>query len=212
VAAVKNFLVAAFFLVLTQAAWAADVGEFAPDFTAVDTHGQRHSLSEYQGRYVVLEWTNRNCSYVQNQYVTGNMQNLQLYWTSQGVVWLTVISSAPGRQGYVTAPQENDYVQEIGAAPTAVLLDPTGELGHRYEATTTPEMFIISPGGKLIYHGAFDDRPQVGYDGIPGALNYVAQALEESIAGQRVTTPETRPYGYSVKYDEPLPNLARAHR
>lgn len=197
--AVKKLVVAAL-LFVAQAVYGVEVGEFAPDFSAVDTHGQRHTLSEYQGQYVVLEWTNRDCPFVQNQYAAGTIQALQTYWTDRGVVWLTVISSAPGKKGYITAREENDYLQEVGAAPTAVLLDPSGQLGHLYEAETTPEMFVISPGGKLIYQGAIDDRPRVGYDGIPGEHNYVEQALEQSIAGQRISTPKTRSYGFSVKY------------
>jgi peroxiredoxin len=128
------------------------VGDPAPDFTATDTNGEIHQLSEYQGKFVVLEWTNRGCPYTQKHYNSGNMQRLQREWTSRGVVWLTVISSAPGKQGYVTASEENAYLKKANAAPTAVLLDPAGTLARLYDAKTTPH--FINPKGVLIYNGA----------------------------------------------------------
>src|ERR1700730_13253468 len=139
-------------------AFAARVGERAPDFIATDSNGKVHKLSEYAGKYVVLEWHNRGCPYTAKHYDSGNMQRLQHEWTGRGVIWLTVISSAPGKQGYVTASDENAFLKESNAAPTAVLLDPAGALGHLYDAKTTPQMFIISPDGTLIYNGAIDDR------------------------------------------------------
>src|SRR5208337_5621975 len=123
-----------FTLIAFSIGWAARVGEPAPDFAATDTNGEVHKLSEYQGKFVVLEWTNRGCPYTQKHYNSGNMQRLQREWTSRGVVWLTVISSAPGKQGYVTASEENAYLKQANAAPTAVLLDPAGTLGHLYDA------------------------------------------------------------------------------
>lgn len=191
------------------AAQAARVGEPAPQFTATDTNGQAHKLSDYQGKFVVLEWTNRGCPYTQKQYNSGNMQRLQREWTSKGVVWLTVISSAPGKQGYVTAADENAYVKQINASPTAVLLDPTGALGHLYEAKTTPHMFIINPRGILIYNGAIDDKPTTDLADVPGAKNYVSMALDEAMAGNPVSVATSRPYGCSVKYasNELLPKI-----
>ena len=121
------------------------VGEKAPDFTAIDSNGQTHTLSEYAGKYVVLEWTNRGCPYTRKHYESGNMQRLQQEWTARGVIWLSVISSAPGEQGYVTAAEENEYLKQSGATPTAALLDPKGALGHLYDAKTTPDMYIVSP-------------------------------------------------------------------
>jgi alkyl hydroperoxide reductase subunit AhpC len=191
-------LVAAFAAVTI--ARAARVGEAAPNFTATDTNGQTHKLSDYAGKYVVLEWHNRGCPYTQKHYNSGNMERLQREWTGRGVIWLTVISSAPGKQGYVTAEEENAYVKQVSAAPTAVLLDPTGQLGHLYDAKTTPHMFIINPQGTLIYNGAIDDRPTTDLSDITGAKNYVSEALEEAMAGKSVSIPTTRPYGCSVKY------------
>jgi hypothetical protein len=181
-------------------AWAVRVGDAAPDFTATDSNGKVHHLSDYAGKVVVLEWTNRGCPYTRKHYESGNMQRLQREWTQRGVVWLTVISSAPGTQGYVTAEEENEYVKQIKASPTAVLLDPRGDLGHLYDAKTTPQMFVVSPAGMLLYDGAIDDRPSADMADIQGAKNYLSQALGETMAGRPVSIPATRPYGCSVKY------------
>ena len=197
---VRLNLVAVSSLIFLSAAWAARVGEAAPDFTATDSNGNSHKLADYRGKYVVLEWTNRGCPYTQKQYNSGNMQRLQREWSAKGVIWLTVISSAPGQQGYVTASEENAFVKKINAAPTAVLLDPTGALGHLYDAKTTPHMFIISPEGTLVYNGAIDDRPTTDLADIEGAKNYVSLSLEEAMSGKPVSNPTTRPYGCSVKY------------
>jgi peroxiredoxin len=183
-------------------AWAARVGERAPDFTATDSNGKVHKLSEYAGKYVVLEWHNRGCPYTAKHYDSGNMQRLQREWTTRGVVWLTVISSAPGQQGYVTAADENAFLKQANAAPTAVLLDPTGALGHLYDAKTTPQMFIIDPQGTLIYNGAIDDRATTDVADINGSKNYVSLALGEALAGKPVSNRSTRPYGCSVKYQD----------
>jgi peroxiredoxin len=185
---------------LVVPAWAARVGEKAPDFTATDSNGMEHTLSQYAGKYVVLEWHNNGCPYVRKQYNSGNMQRLQKEWTARGVVWLTVISSAPGKQGYVTAEEENAYLKRMNAAPTAVLLDPTGKLGHLYDAKTSPHMFIIDPSGTLIYNGAIDDQPTPDPASVAGATNYVSQALGEAMAGKSVSVATSRPYGCSVKY------------
>jgi peroxiredoxin len=185
---------------LAAPAWAARVGEKAPAFAATDSNGVKHTLSEYSGKYVVLEWHNNGCPFVRKQYGSGNMQKLQKEWTARGVVWLTVISSAPGKQGYVTAGEENAYVKQVDAAPTAVLLDPAGDLGRLYDAKTSPHMFVADPSGKLIYNGAIDDRPTPDPASVAGATNYVAQALAESMAGKPVSVPTSRPYGCSVKY------------
>ena len=193
-----TFLLAA----LLPPAWAVRVGERAPDFTATDTNGQSHKLSQYAGKFVVLEWHNRGCPYTQKHYTSGNMERLQREWTGRGVIWLTVISSAPGKQGYVTAADENAFVKEMKAAPTAVLLDSTGALGHLYDAKTTPQMIIINPQGVMIYDGAIDDKPTTDTADISGAKNYVQQALEEATAGKAVSVASTRPYGCSVKYPD----------
>jgi AhpC/TSA family len=187
---------------LTIAASAAKVGEPAPDFTATDSNGQSRHLADFKGKYVVLEWHNQGCPYTRKHYASGNMQALQKQWTGKGVVWFTVISSAPGAQGYVTAAEENDYVKKMNAAPTAVLLDPDGRLGHLYAAKTTPHMFIIDPNGALIYNGAIDDHPTSEQSDIPNSKNYVSTALTEAMSGKKVSDAATRPYGCSVKYKE----------
>ena len=130
------------------------------------------------------------------------MQRLQREWTQREVIWLTVISSAPGKQGYVTAAQENDYLKKMNAAPTAALLDPSGQVGRLYSAKTTPQIVIIDPAGNLIYNGAIDDRPTSDQADISGAKNFASQALEEAMAGKPVSVATTRPYGCSVKYPE----------
>ena len=195
-----SLAVAVTLVIALTAARAAQVGQRAPEFTGTDSNGQTHRLSDYQGKFVVLEWTNRGCPYTLKQYKSGNMQRLQREWTSKGVVWLTVVSSAPGTQGYVNAPDENAYLKEVDAAPTAVLLDPTGALGHLYDAKTTPHMFIINPQGVLIYNGAIDDKPTTDVADVPAAKNYVSTALDEAMAGKPVSVSTSRPYGCSVKY------------
>ena len=179
---------------------AARVGDPAPDFTGTDSHGQTHKLSDYRGKYVVLEWTNNGCPYTRKHYNSGNMQNLQKEWTARGVVWFTILSSAPGEQGYMTASQENAWIARVHADPTAAILDPTGAIGHEYEAKTTPDMYVIDPSGKLIYAGAIDDHPTTDPSDIPHSNNYVSDALKEAMAGQPVQVTYTRPYGCSVKY------------
>ncbi|HLH34338.1 MAG TPA: thioredoxin family protein [Alloacidobacterium sp.] len=187
-------------LAVSLTAYAVRVGDPAPDFTGTDSHGKTHKLSEYRGKYVVLEWTNNGCPYTQKHYESGNMQALQKEWTGKGVVWLTVLSSAPGEQGYMTAEQENAYISKEKASPTAALLDPTGAIGHQYAAKTTPHMFVIDPSGKLIYAGAIDDHPTTDVADIKVSKNYVSAALTEAMAGQPIAVSSTRPYGCSVKY------------
>ena len=179
---------------------AAKVGDPAPTFTATASDGKTYKLGDYRGKYVVLEWHNNGCPYVGKQYNSGNMQKLQKQWTSKGVVWFTILSSAPGKQGFVTASDENAYIAKMQAAPTAALLDPTGEIGHLYDAKTSPQMVVINPQGVVIYSGAIDDKPTTDLQDVQGATNYVSLALQEAMAGKPVATPATRPYGCSVKY------------
>jgi len=179
---------------------AARVGAPAPKFTATDSNGVQHALAEYAGKYAVLEWHNNGCPFVQKHYNSGNMQKLQKEWTARGVVWLTVISSAPGNQGYVTGNEANAYLKKMNAAPTAVFLDPSGQLGHLYDAKTSPHMFIIDPTGTLIYNGAIDDQSTPEPASVAGATNHVARALAEAMAGKPVSVPTSRPYGCSIKY------------
>jgi peroxiredoxin len=180
--------------------WAAQVGVAAPDFTGTNSNGQSVTLSKDRGKFVVLEWHNQGCPYTRKHYESGNMEALQRQWTAKGVVWLTVISSAPGREGYVSATEENDYLKKMQAAPSAVILDPSGQIGQLYGAKTTPHMFIIDPSGKLIYNGAIDDHPTPDQADIKDSRNYISQALTEAMAGKQVSEPVTRPYGCSVKY------------
>lgn len=188
--------------ILTAYALAAKIGEPAPDFTATDSNGARHHLADYKGKFVVLEWHNQGCPYTRKHYESGNMQRLQKEWTDKGVVWFTVISSAPGTQGYMTGPQENDYVTKMKAVPSAVLLDPDGTLGHMYAAKTTPHMYVIDPSGKLIYNGAIDDHPTADPADIPASKNYVSMALQQAMNGKAVSDAATRPYGCTVKYKD----------
>ncbi|HEX4019651.1 MAG TPA: thioredoxin family protein [Acidobacteriaceae bacterium] len=200
--AYRPFLVAVSALLLVSTAFAVRVGDPAPNFLGTDSNGHTQTLSQYKGKYVVLEWHNNGCPYTQKHYNSGNMQRLQREWTARGVVWLTVISSAKGQQGYMTAAEENQYLTKMHAAPTAVLLDPSGTIGRLYDAKTTPNMYVIDPGGKLIYQGAIDDHPTTDVADIPRSKNYVSAALTEAMAGKPVTTAVTRPYGCSVKYAE----------
>jgi peroxiredoxin len=177
-------------------------GEAAPEFTAAASNGKTVHLSDYRGKYVVLEWHNNGCPYVGKHYNSGNMQKLQKQWTGRGVVWFTILSSAPGKQGYMTANEENDYLTKEQAAPTAALLDPTGQIGHLYDAKTSPQMVVINPQGVVIYDGAIDDKPTTDLEDVPTATNYVNLALEQALSGKQVVTPTTRPYGCSVKYSD----------
>jgi hypothetical protein len=175
-------------------------GSPAPDFKGTDSNGVQHSLSQYKGKFVVLEWANKGCPYDQKHYLSGSMANLQKEWTAKGVIWLSVISSAPGEQGYVTPSEENTYIKTMHVASTAVLLDPTGAIGRLYEAKTTPHMFVIDPIGKLIYQGAIDNKPTTDQADLKGADNYLNNALNAAMAGKPVAVESTRPYGCSVKY------------
>ena len=178
----------------------ANVGAQAPAFTAADTNGRTVSLADLKGKTVVLEWTNHQCPYVGKHYRGNNMQALQKKWTAQNVVWLSVISSAPGTEGYVSAEQANKLTVERGAAPTAILLDPKGTVGHAYGARTTPHMYIIAGDGKLLYAGGIDDKQSAALDDLKSAKNFVDAALTEVAAGKPVSITTARPYGCSVKY------------
>lgn len=179
---------------------AAKVGEPAPAFTLTGSDGKSYSLAGFKGKYVVLEWTNHECPFVKKHYHSGNMQAQQKELTGKGVVWLSVISSAPGKQGHVDAAGASALTQARGAAPTAVLLDPSGEAGRQYGAKTTPHMYIVAPDGRLIYMGGIDSVPSADPDDIAGATPYVKLALAEAMAGKPVGNASTKPYGCSVKY------------
>jgi peroxiredoxin len=189
-------------LALTAATASAEVkiGQAAPAFAGVDSTGKTVKLEDYRGKTVVLEWTNHECPFVKKHYNSGNMQSLQKKWTEQGVVWLSVISSPPGEQGNVPPEKANQLTQERNAAPSAVLIDPKGEIARLYEAKTTPHMYVVTPQGQLAYMGGIDDKPSTKVEDVKTATNYVDAALAEVIAGQAVSTPATRAYGCTVKY------------
>lgn len=197
----RTFAVAAAAAALAGPAAAAPaIGQPAPAFQAVDADGKMRSLAEFRGRTVVLEWTNNGCPYVQKHYNSRNMQNLQKQATRDGVVWLTVISSAPDTQGHMTGPQAKAWKAKAGAASTAVLLDPKGTVGRAYEAKTTPHMYVVDKAGRLVYMGGIDDKPTADPASLKGAKNYVQAALADVKAGRAVAQAVTRPYGCSVKY------------
>ncbi len=176
-------------------------GAPAPAFTATDIDGHRLRLADFRGRIVVLEWTNHQCPYTRKHYESGNMQRLQREATENfGAVWIQIISSAPGKQGYVTADEVRRLNAVRGAYVTHVVRDPDGRIGRLYHARTTPHMFVIAPDGTLAYMGAIDDRPTANPADIAGARNYVREALTAVAAGRPVPDPSTRPYGCTVKY------------
>jgi peroxiredoxin len=185
---------------VASATAAPKVGAPAPDFTGVDTHGKSHALSDLRGKTVILEWTNDGCPYVQKHYGSGNMQKLQKQTAADGVVWLTIASSAPGTQGNLTPAEHDALAAKRGAAPSAILIDEEGTIGHLYGAMTTPHMYVITPDGTLAYKGAIDDRPTADKGDIADAHNYVTGALAQIAAGKPVDPAVTRAYGCSVKY------------
>src|SRR4051794_11458820 len=187
----------------STALFAADspaVGTNAPDFSLTDSKGKTQTVSQYKGKYVVLEWFNPECPFVKKHYGSGNMQKLQQEFTGKGVVWLTIDSSAPGLEGNVTADQANAKMSEWKTKQTALVLDPDGKAGRSYGAKNTPHMFVINPEGKIVYEGAIDSKATPNPADITSATNYVKVALEESLSGKAVSNPNTKPYGCSVKY------------
>jgi peroxiredoxin len=180
----------------------AAVGQAAPDFSAVDTAGKTHKLSDFKGKLVVLEWTNPGCPFVMKHYGGGNMQALQKEFTGKGVVWLSVNSTEEGSRDYLAPAQLAGWMKEKSGAPTATLMDESGKIGQLYGAKTTPHLYIVSPQGQLIYAGGIDSVPSARADDIKTATNYVRQGLNEALAGKAISAPSTRPYGCSVKYKD----------
>ena len=178
----------------------AQVGQAAPDFTLTASDGESYTLSDLQGKRVILEWTNHDCPYVRKHYGSGNMQALQQTATDEGYVWLSIISSASGKQGHVDAAQANALTEKRNALPTAVLFDESGEVGKAYGARTTPHMYVIDTDGTLLYAGGIDDKPTANPADIDVATNYVVQAMSELAAGDQLSVTTSRPYGCSVKY------------
>lgn len=176
-------------------------GQPAPDFSVQDAAGDTHTLEDYQGQWLVLEWFNKDCPYVKKHYSSDNMQTLQRTYGEKGVQWLTVISSAEGKQGYETPEDALKVAKSHNlAASSPLLLDVSGDMGRAYDARTTPHMYIINPEGILVYAGAIDDNDSANPAVIPESTNYVAVALDQALAGQPITTAATRPYGCTVKY------------
>jgi hypothetical protein len=176
------------------------VGEPAPAFRAVDAAGVERSLAEFRGKTVVLEWTNHECPYTVKHYATGNMQALQQSATEGGAIWLSVVSSRPGGQGYVEGIEADRLTEQRRAHPTAVLLDPKGGLGRLYGASTTPHMYVINRAGVLVYMGGIDDQPSANHATVKAARNYVRETLDALAAGRPIAVASARPYGCSVKY------------
>lgn len=185
----------------TPATAEAGQAQMAPAFTLVDAEGVQRSLADFRGKTVVLEWTNDGCPYVKKHY-TGAMQALQRQATADGVVWLTIISSSPGTQGYVEGADARAWKDRFEAGFTHLLLDPSGEVGKLYDAKTTPDMRIIDPKGRLVFIGGIDDRPTNKVEDLDGATNYVAAALADMKAGRPVQTAYATPYGCAIKYPE----------
>ncbi|MBA2918082.1 redoxin domain-containing protein [Sphingomonas sp. MAH-20] len=178
------------------------VGKPAPDFKLTDANGRIVTLSGFRGKTVVLEWTNPGCPFVRKHYGSGNMQRTQAAAAKDGVVWLTINSGAPGKQGYMSGPEAKAFVAQSGARPTAYLLDPRGNVGKSYDAKTTPHMFVVNKAGTLVYAGGIDDKPTANPADIKSARNHVLAALTELKAGKAVSVPTSRPYGCAVKYAE----------
>jgi len=176
-------------------------GSTVSDMAVVDSNGVTHNLSDFAGKNVVLEWTNHGCPYVKKHYKTGNMQALQKEATAAGdTVWLSVISSAPGKQGHVSPSEANALTAKRAAVPTAVILDEEGVAGKTFSARTTPHMYVINSDQTLVYQGAIDSNNSANPATIEGATNYVREALTAVKSGQAVEISETAPYGCSVKY------------
>lgn len=178
----------------------AAVDKAAPAFKLVDSSGKTRSLADFAGKTVVLEWTNHECPFVKKHYGSGNMQKQQRDATAEGVVWLSINSSAPGKQGHVDGATAESIRRQARAAQTAYLLDPEGTVGHAYGAKTTPHMYVIDPKGVLRYAGGIDSIPSADTADIAKATQYVPQTLAELAAGKPVSVKVSRPYGCSVKY------------
>lgn len=196
----------AFLFLLTLAlsanlSFSLEINSEAPDFKLTGVkNGKEISLSQFQGKIIVLEWLNHGCPFIQKHYETQNMQKLQKKFVDQGVIWLSIISSGKGKQGHVDLKRGLEDLKNHGSYATNVLLDETGIVGKMYEAKTTPHMYIINPQRQVVYQGAIDDQSGLDREDIPSAKNYVNQALEEILANKAVSIPSTKAYGCSIKY------------
>ncbi len=186
----------------TASAVTVKTGDAAPDFTLPGHDGKTYKLSDFKGKHVVLEWFNNDCPYVKKHYgePQKNMQGLQKTYAAKDVVWLTIVSSTPGSQGHVTAAEASKILKERDAAPKALLMDPSGDVGRKYDAKTTPHMYVINPEGKLVYQGAIDDKPSAKPESLNGAKPYLVNALDASMSGKPIAETTTTAYGCAVKY------------
>ena len=196
----KIYPLLALLALLSLAQATVEPGDQAPEFSLKDSKDKFQKLSNYAGKFVVLEWMNPECPFIKKHYSGGNMQSLQKEYTAKGVIWLSIISSAPGKQGYCTGPQAEANRKDQKASPTAILLDPSGEVGQMYGAKTTPHIFILNPEGKVIYGGAIDSIRSTNPADCSKADNYVRETLDAAMAGKPLAHPSTQPYGCSVKY------------
>ena len=179
---------------------ALDNGQRAPEFTLTDSNGSEHSLSDFRGKYVVLEWTNHSCPFVVKHYKEGHMQALQKAMTDKGVAWLQIVSSAEGKSGYITEAEAKQIRARSQIHSTAMLLDTSGEVGRAYDARVTPHMYLIDPEGLLIYQGAIDSIRSTRASDIEKAINYVRAAYESAVSGETIENTKTTPYGCGIKY------------
>ena len=178
----------------------AQIGQPAPNFKLSSAMGKEHSLSDYKGQWVVLEWVNLQCPFVLKHYNSKNMQTLQQTYTKKEVVWLSICSSAPGKQGNFSGDELTAKIKEVSSHSTAYLIDGDGKVGRSYGAKTTPHMFIINPKGVLVYAGAIDDKPSTKVEDVKGAANFVAAALDAGLAKKEIKVSSTVSYGCTVKY------------
>jgi len=198
----KHFMLAMAALMLSAPAHAVETGSAAPAIHATDITGKHQSLEAYKGKIVVLEWHNPSCPFVVKHYGSDNMQKLQEYAASKGVVWLTINSSAEGKQGSMTTAEAQGYLQSVGSKESAYILDPQGKIGKLYNALTTPHMYVIDADGKLAYQGAIDDKPGADKEDVKTANNYVRAAIDALLAGKTPQTGTTKAYGCGVKYKD----------
>jgi len=183
-----------------QAASEVAIGQPAPEFSALDENDERRRLSDFRGSHVILEWTNSACPFVRKHYISENMQSLQNDARSRGVVWLTVSSTPPSHRGYMDGGGAKRFRNRFGTEPTHFLLDPDGRMGRQYDVEVTPEVFIIDPQGILVYMGGMDDKPTTGVADVDQAIDYVGEAMDDTLAGRPVSRPITRAYGCPIEY------------
>ena len=188
------------FALAASAAWAVTAGTVAPDFAVADAAGKTVRLSDFKGKFVVLEWTNPECPFVRAQYGAETMQALQKEAGAKDVVWLSINSTNQSSSEYKTGAQMSQWMKDKGAAQKDILIDGTSDTGRAYDAKTTPHMFVIDPSGRIVYAGAIDDKRSARESDRKTANNYVRAALNEATAGKPVSVANTTPYGCSVKY------------